>query len=188
MRGVLLVVAVAMLAFAATAVGAQPLPGTKTKADRDAWRAMLDWPSSCERDWRTTGMPGAGLRAWKTSDGRRLVEVSCYFGAYQGVVMLYLVDLDRRVTGPLALRGYQDPGSGKLRPAKLTKILGYLVFAPKTGILTVFEKFRGLADCGLFSTFRLDGDAFTTVSVRAKTACNGKPPFDPTRWPKLPLP
>ena len=131
---------------------------------------------------------GSGVGTWKLPDGRRLVEVTCFRGAYQGVSMLYLVDSARKATGPLALRTYQDPGSGKLKPVTLTRVLGILAFTPKTGVLTIFEKFRGPGDCGIYSVYKLTGNRFVTTEVRAKTACDGKPPYDPARWPKLPLP
>ena len=60
-------------------------------------------------------------------------------------------------------------------------------FNPKTKRLIVFDKGRGLGDCGFFSVFRLAGDRFIPVEARAKLTCNGKG-ADPTRWPKLPTP
>jgi len=114
--------------------------------------------------------------------------VSCSFGAYQGVEMLYLVDAARRKVGPLPLLTYRDPGSGVPKRVRETAILGAASFSPRTGELTVLDKFRGLGDCGIFSRFRLVGNTFRTIEVRAKLACNGKPPFDPARWPRLPAP
>lgn len=189
MRGVSGFIAAAALAavFASGAAAAGPLPGTKTAKDRAAWRAILHWPKVCEETWEKAD-PSAGVYTWKLSGGRRLVEVLCFRGAYQGVSMLYLVDSARKATGPLALRTYRDPGSGQPKVTNETRILGSLAFTPKTGILTVLDKFRGVGDCGIYSTFELTGNRFVTTEVRAKTACDGKPPYDPTRWPKLPLP
>lgn len=189
MRGISLVTAAATLAvtLAAAAARADTLPGTKTSADRAAWRAILHWPNSCEKDWRLAGDPsGSGIAVWPASGGK-LVDVSCYLGAYQGTSMLYLVRA-RRSSGALTLLIYRDPGSGVPTPSRRKQILGTLTFAPRTGILTVLDKFRGVGDCGIYSTFRLVNDRFAPVEVRAKTACDGKPPFDPRRWPRLPLP
>jgi hypothetical protein len=102
--------------------------------------------------------------------------------------MLYLVDSARHKVGPLSLLTYVDPGNGKPKPKRQTVILGGAVFTPANGKLTVLDKFRGVGDCGIYSTFKLVGTKFVPTEVRAKLACDGKPPFDPARWPKLPLP
>jgi len=101
--------------------------------------------------------------------------------------MLYL--LPARGDGRLLrLRLYVDTGDGIPRVRTRTMILGNLSFHAMSGRLTVLDKWRGLGDCGVYSVFRLRGGAFAPVEARAKTACNGKPPYDPTRWRRLPLP
>lgn len=188
MRGVALItVAVALVAAgAAGAARTDSLPGTKTAADRAKWRAILHWPASCEEKWDVA--MGAGIGTWRTSSDKRLVQVSCFLGAYQGTFMLYLVDAKRRATGPLVLVSYRDPGSGRPTLTRQKEILGVASFTPATGILTVLDKFRGVGDCGIYSTFRLKDDRFVPTEVRAKVACDGKPPYDARRWPKLPVP
>jgi hypothetical protein len=167
---------------------AEPLPGLSKPAHRAAWRALLHWPSSCERSWRQAGAATAGIQAWRTSGGAHVVAVDCFLGAYQGASMLYVLSPSRKATGPIRLRIYEDPGNGAPKPRGRTTITGLVTFHPKNGRLTVFEKSRGLGDCGIYSVFRLRGGAFVPMVARAKTSCDGKPPFDPTRWPKLPLP
>ncbi len=46
----------------------------------------------------------------------------------------------------------------------------------------------GIALMSPVSTFRLAGDRFLPAGTRAKTACDGKPPYDPARWPRLATP
>ncbi len=178
--------AAALALVPAAAAGA--LPGTSTTKDRAAWRAILHWPASCERDWREAGAPGtAGVDVRRTASELRLVMVACSLGAYQGTSMLYLVDARARPTGPLGLRIYEDPGTGKLRLATRTRTLGVMSFTRSSGLLEVFDKFRGLGDCGIYSTFRLRGRRFVPLVARAKKACDGKGPYDPRRWPRLPI-
>ena len=182
-------VLVALAVSAAGVAGAASPPGTKTPADRAAWRTILKWPKSCETNWHQAGFPDvAGVGIWPPAGGRRLVEVGCTLGAYQGTSMLYLYGPTGRVAGPLPLHVYEDPGTGTPKPMVLKVVLGLLSFAPRTGKLTVLDKFRGIGDCGIFSTFKLTGDRFVPTDVRAKLACDGKPPYDPLRWPRLPLP
>jgi uncharacterized protein DUF1176 len=179
-----------MLAVAgASSAASGSLPGTKTAADRAAWRTILHWPTVCESTWRIAGTDaGAGIVVWPTASGKRLVEVDCSLGAYQGTAMFFLTTTDRHATGPLAFRIYRDPGSGRPRATRATELLGIFDFTPTTGRFVVFDKFRGPGDCGLFSTFRLVGSSFVPTEVRAKVACDGKPPYDPSKWPRLPVP
>jgi hypothetical protein len=188
MRVLRMLLATAVLAaVAAGSAQAGPFPGTKTARDRAAWRAILHWPNSCEHNWQIgSHPPTAGVGLWPTPGGKRLVAVTCYLGAYQWTTRFYLVDPSRDATA-LSFHIYHDPGSGIPTPIREKEILGVPLFTPKTGRLTVFDKARGVGDCGIYSTFRLSGARFVPVETRAKTACDGKPPYDPGRWPKLPL-
>lgn len=185
MRRTLLIASLACL-LAGTAAAASPFPGTKTAKDRAAWRAILHWPASCEREWQTTQPDFAGISTWNAG-ARKLVMVDCFLGAYQGVQMIYLVDSAKKVVGPARLHIYVDTGNGKPTLRYQTRILGVANFDPKTNRLVVFDKARGIGDCGFFSVFKLVGDRFLPVEARAKLACDGKG-ADPSRWPKLPTP
>jgi Protein of unknown function (DUF1176) len=184
--GSIAVLAVAAVAVSSSAFAGSPLPGTRTANDRAAWRAIVRWPAACERTWQKD--LGAGITVWRANSEVRLVEVSCLLGAYQGTGMLYFVRTDRRVDGPLPLLIYEDPGTGVPTARRRTVILGTIDFDARTERLTVLDKARGIGDCGIFSTFGLSDDRFVLLETRAKLACNGKPPFDPARWTKLPLP
>ncbi len=176
-----------LLLMAVSGAGAARLPAATSAGDRAAWRAILHWPSQCEGGWRATGSPGAGIELMPAGASGELVAVECFPGAYQGDAILYLVKTATRSSGPLRLEVYVDPGNGhpRLRPA--TVILGVLNFTAASRTLTVFDEYRGLGDCGIFSRYRLERGRFVLVEARAKSACNGKPPFSPERWPKLPV-
>ncbi len=176
------------LTLAGGAAGASPFPGTKTTADRAKWRTILRWSGKCEADWRRGREPYSGIILQPTATVRWFVQVTCIQGAYQGDQLLYLVDRGLHRVGPISLHAYRDPGNGKPTLTRETRILGTLDFNPKTGRLTVLDKFRGLGDCGIYSVFQLQKTHFIPRAVRAKTNCNGKPPFNPSNWPSLPSP
>ena len=184
----ILLVALLALTVGASVAFAGSLPGTKTAHDRAVWRSILSWPNGCEQSWRLTQAIGAGVYLESAGASGQLVTVSCYLGAYQGDAMLYLVNPSNKAIGPLVLQIYRDPGNGHPRLTRQTEILGIIGFAHATGTLAVFDEFRGLGDCGIYSRYRLDGSHFLLIEARAKTACNGKPPFAPQSWPKLPIP
>jgi hypothetical protein len=187
MRTLLAAIALPLM-LTASASGAGPFPGTKTTRDRAEWRTILHWPSSCESEWRRGREPYSGVVLKPTATVRWFVQVICIQGAYQSTQVLYLVDRGLHAVGPISLHAYRDPGNGKPRLVRETRILGTLDFNPKTGRLVVFDKFRGIGDCGIYSVFQLQRTHFIPRAVRAKLNCNGKGPFDPSRWPSLPAP
>jgi hypothetical protein len=180
------IVSATLLLMLAGGAAAASLPGASTTHDRAAWRAILHWPSSCEQGWKATASPGAGMQVMKANGDRTLAAVECYPGAYQGDAMLYIASPSAKPVGPLELQAYEDPGNGHPKLTTATSILGILDFTRATGTLTVFDKFRGLGDCGILSTYRLEGSRLVLTEARAKTACDGKAPFSPERWPRLP--
>lgn len=187
MRSSLVTVALGLTLVLAAAAAAASLPGVSTAHDRAAWRGILHWPSSCEQGWKATASPGAGLQLMMANGNRKLIAVECYPGAYQGDALLYLASPSAKPVGPFELKVYEDPGNGHVKLTTATTILGVLNFDRSTGTLTVLDKFRGIGDCGIFSTYRLEGSRLVLTAARAKTACNGKPPFSPESWPKLPV-
>ena len=185
MRRALTFAAVAAAVAVSSAAAAGPLPGTTTGKDRAAWRTILHWPTQCERDWQAGHPPTSGVQVWRLAGGQRLVSVTCILGAYQGTQRLSLVGANRRVT-PLSFHIYEDPGSGKPTAMRKAEILGVLNFAPAAGKLDLFDRARGIGDCGIYSVFRFNGSRFVPVVTRAKAACDGESGGGPTRWPKLP--
>jgi hypothetical protein len=181
-------VAVIAVVLCSVAADAAPLPGVRTLADRAQWRSLLRWPASCERSWRKTRAAGARIDVWPARHGAHLVAVQCFRGAYQGLSMLYILPAHGPARDALRFRIYVDPGNGVPRVRTRTAILGDLSFRPTSGRLTIFDRARGLGDCGIYSVFRLRAGAFVPVEARAKTVCDAKAPFDPRRWPKLSLP
>jgi hypothetical protein len=177
-----------LLAAPASAVSPGGFPGTKTAADRAEWRTTLKWSRSCERDWARAHAGSAGIVVYPTGTPTWLVAVTCSPGAYQGTHLLFLVDRGLNSTGPIPLHAYRDLGKGKPRPTRATRVLGTIDFNRVTSRLVVIDKFRGAGDCGILSVFRLQKDRFYPLAVRAKLNCDGKGPFDPFRWPLLPLP
>jgi hypothetical protein len=177
-----------LLAAAASADSPGSFPGTKTAKDRADWLSALHWPRSCEREWATTRAASAGVVVYPTGTPRWLVSVTCTPGAYQGTQLLYLVDRGLNAVGPISLHVYRERGTGKARLTRETKVLGTIQFNRGTSRLVVVDKFRGTGDCGILSVFRLQENRFFPLAVRAKLSCDGKGPFNPFRWPLLPLP
>ncbi len=104
------------------------------------------------------------MQVMAANGNRKLVAVECYPGAYQGDALLYLASPSSTPVGPLKLQVYEDPGTGHVKLETATTILGVLDFARSTGTLTVFDKFRGVGDCGIYSTYRLEGSRLVLIA------------------------
>ena len=76
----------------------------------------------------STSLGGSGIDTYAAS-GSTLAIVNCYYGAYQGTFMLYLVDATGKPTGPISLHIYEDPGSGVPKAVHQTEPLGDFVFS-----------------------------------------------------------
>jgi hypothetical protein len=187
-KGALATAAILIGLVTSTATAASPFPGTKSTADRAEWRKTLQWPSSCESDWRRGREPYSGIVLQPTATVRWFVQVVCVQGAYQSTQLLYLVDRGLNKVGPISLHTYRDLGKGKPTLVRERFILGTLDFNPRTGRLAVLDKFRGVGDCGIYSVFQLKKTYFIPRAIRAKLNCNGKGPYDPSHWPQLPAP
>lgn len=192
----------ALLSVAAgnTVAAAAPLPGTNSAADRQAWRALLHWPASCEDVWQETRPDRAGVVSQRFSSGTRIVQITCVVFAYQENFLLYLIDDNRHVTGPLVLPIYVAGEDDEPKLVRKAEVLGISSVAcsgkeympcehddypPPAGTLAILAKGRGRGDCGFYSTFKLSGRRLVPVEARAKRACDNEEPFDPRLWPKL---
>jgi uncharacterized protein DUF1176 len=189
MRALPLSIVIALLLAApASAQSPTSFPGTNTAADRAHWHSILRWSKRCQRDWASSRSKSAGVVVYPTGVPEWLVAVTCSPGAYQGTQLLFLVDRGLNKIGPIPLHTYRDIVKGKPRVSRAAMILGTIDFNRDTSRLVVLDKFRGAGDCGILSVFRLQRNRFYPLAVRAKLDCDGKGPFNPFRWPLLPLP
>ncbi|MCI0433084.1 MAG: hypothetical protein L0271_05460, partial [Gemmatimonadetes bacterium] len=87
-----------------------------TRADREAWRGVLDWPDECEQAFELThdGTAG-GIRFHDLGEGVTLAEVRCAAGAYQGsMVFVRLEERQASVARTLTFPIYISADRGTL--------------------------------------------------------------------------
>ncbi|MGH8615958.1 MAG: DUF1176 domain-containing protein [Gammaproteobacteria bacterium] len=152
---------------------------------RQSWRAVLDWPDSCEQgfDRFDPGWNGVQLYTLRTTF---LVEVTCTRGAYQGSQIYYHVDQDPRARRiqPIRFRTFEVPSAdaADVIAREDIELWGSPEFRAETGELVVFNKFRGLGDCGSLSTYKLDGARARLQSFKLKAHCDGEGANKPESW------
>ena len=144
--------------------------------DRTAWRQLLKWSNDCEESFQATGSGRSGIQSFPLTGDRRLIEVACAAGAYQGSQEYFL--LHGSAARPLKFRVVED---GKLKDA--TEITGLAEFDVKTGELKVHNRYRGLGDCGSYAIYTFPGDEARVKELREKAECDGEGAEHPERWP-----
>lgn len=156
------------------AVGAaHELPATQAQAVGARVRATLA-ADTCEELSEDAPMTDA---AWELADGRTLVQLACFSGAYNFGSNWYLLP---RTGAPVAL-SFPSPaeGTGKLEQA------GELInasFDPDSGQVSSFNKGRGPGDCGSNGVWAWDGSQFALLSFSLMSDCRG---VAPELWPVL---
>lgn len=127
-------------------------------------RATLD-ADSCEEPNPDSPLPDS---AWRLPDGRTLVQLTCYAGAYNFGSSWFLI---AGAAAPIAL-GFPVPtetGAG-LEP---TSDLVNASFDPATGTVDSFSKGRGIGDCGSSGAWAWDGQKFQLANYSRMADCRG---------------
>ncbi|AVF35485.1 DUF1176 domain-containing protein [Rahnella sikkimica] len=103
------------------------------------------------------------------SSDKALMTVNCDMGAYNLYALGFLVSRqspykmdDLALTMPFKLG--EDDQSPELINAD---------FDPKTGLLTTYDKGRGVGDCGVSSRWIFDGKAFRLAAFASEPSCDG---------------
>jgi len=133
-------------------------------AVRKAQRAVL------VREDCTGGTGSLTAEAFALDDRRALVFVPCLMGAYQGSSVAFVAQrggpAQQRVVAP-------TPYLGASPDAATTDLFTEADFDPKTGMLAMVAKGRGLADCGMSASWIWDGGAFRLAEMTLQNACGG---------------
>ena len=162
-----------------------PVTGQLSYQDRQAWRKIINWSNDCEEAFDSTmSKEDAGLEFYELGEGAYLVEVTCTLGAYQGFQNYSHLTLSgaQPVARTLTFPTYESEDEGKLEKKETEELWGFPEFDLKRKRLTIFNKFRGLGDCGALATYSFQDGAPKLVEVRAKLKCDGQGAEDPKQW------
>lgn len=116
--------------------------------------------------------------AWELPDGRTLLQLTCYGGAYNFGSSWFLL---AQGASPemIAFPVPADDGSGRM---STTGDLVNAGFDPATGKLGMFSKGRGIGDCGSSGEWAFDGQGFRLLEYRLMGDCQG---VTADFWPQL---
>jgi Protein of unknown function (DUF1176) len=160
-----------------------------TYEDRKAWREILKWPDECERAFDYPDKSYGGIELHQLAEKQYLVQVTCTGGAYQGYQVYYFYDeTKQQPTGKLLTfesRESQDEKS--LTKTEASELWGQPTFDEKTKELKVFNRFRGIGDCGILATYGFVNGEPELKELRAKINCDGKGAGNPEKWNRVAL-
>ena len=162
---------------------AAALPGAE---DRAGWRKLLGWAEECEESRRSTvaAEMGSGIEVDTLGEGRYLVQVLCYPGAYQPGKLVF-VQGPGSASAPVRLPAYDDGGSPE---DSIPYVNGLTTFDRATRELEVFSRSRGIGDCGKLVRFAFPGGVPTVKWLRGQECGDAEPPImEPHQWPLIPL-
>ncbi|HQT45628.1 MAG TPA: DUF1176 domain-containing protein [Acidocella sp.] len=108
-----------------------------------------------------------------------LVLIPCIEGAYQGSYVGFIAGRADRTQAELKL---STPMKGNDASDQSTTMLTEADFDPKTGMLSMFAKGRGLGDCGEAASWIWEGTRFVLSSLTYQDNCGGVMAGD---WPVL---
>jgi hypothetical protein len=123
---------------------------------------------------------------YKLKEDQYLVEILCFFGAYQGNYQYFLYQInDSQPT--ISLLSFQELTKNKnndFRVKSSINIGGIPDYNEENKILTVYTKGRGLADCGSFAKYQWQDSQFELREYRVKEKCDGNY-IAPENYPKI---
>ena len=114
-------------------------------------------------------------KIYSVGQGRYLVEVLCFLGAYQGNYEYFLYDRkgSEVILKPLGFDIFEVDDSGKITKKQSHSISGLTEFIPEKQELTVLTKYRGLGDCGALAKYQWQQEEFKLLEYRIKEKCDG---------------
>lgn len=109
------------------------------------------------------------------SNGQYLVEILCFFGAYQGNYQYFFYQ-STSLNPKIELLSFQEfiqSNTNDLIVQNNSNLGGIPDFDLNTKNLTIFRKYRGLGDCGVFARYEWRQSRFELLEYRIKDKCDG---------------
>lgn len=171
-----------------------------TRADREAWRKVLQWPAACEEAFQATaaaGQPAAttadgGLAFHALGTGVTLVRVTCRGaaaarGSAAGGSAIggsqpsqVFVRLDERGSSPEAfvlrfpvVHATANASSETLSPAMEMELTGNALVAPDGRALSLLTTAQASGECGTWTLYALAGEHPRISALTVQAPCPG---------------
>ncbi len=189
MKIIIICIFVVFLLSSAKTIGAEEF-NSKTNREtvknkkRDYWWQKLQWSESlCPRK-----APGDDpeVNVYEIADGRKLVKIICFLGAYQGQQIYYLSIPNGGFT-LLEFDQFESPDKGILDPYRSPEVIGTSQVLTASNQFIVFRKYRGIGDCGQLLTYSLEKTQPQLVEFRTRACDDDAVYIPPEEWQQIPI-
>jgi hypothetical protein len=170
----------------------RPLPGLSapaTVAERERWRAWLDWSDECEsRHAVQRQADDGGLNLISFGPRGNLLRIACGYLAYQEAFIYAWLPPGRLEDSRLLVLPGFDPDRGEERVSSdHSEMVGLDEIDRTRGELRIFSKYRGAGDCGQWLLLTVADDGLVLREWRER-GCDDSLPEGaelppPERWP-----
>lgn len=159
---------------------ALPSPGPSATASTDPGGAQDALAAArarrAERDDCDGGFADESHRVVAEIDGRMLVHVVCFVGAYQPSGELRVWDGTRLEAIPVEQWQFGEV-------LESPEVVGFVEASPDGRTVTNDVKYRGLGDCGLHQRWDFDGSRLELVLARERECTDDGEFVPPHEWP-----
>ncbi len=114
---------------------------------------------------------------YKLENQQYFVVLQCFLAAYQGNYEFLIVNQQPAAKKPvtkLTVTEFRENQAGKVQKMESASIGGLPTYDPKTRMLVINSKYRGLGDCGSQAKYKVQGTGLNLLEFKAKLACDGK--------------
>lgn len=104
-----------------------------------------------------------------------LIEILCFFGAYQGnyQYFLYTIKNSQSNIKSLYFQEFRKDTKASTKIENTSSLGGIPDYNRDSKILTIYSKGRGLADCGSLAQYQWKNSQFQLLEYRMKEECDG---------------
>lgn len=138
---------------------------------------IVKWPDSCNK---TFTYPSSGVVFYKINSDSYIFQVSCTYGAYQGMSLFYKVKTPSGTVRHEALKLPKSYSDSK----GVTEIWGNVLTNSTAKSFSVLNLYSGFGHCGKLTTYDLTNTMPKIISQRSQEDCEKSLSVkDPEKWP-----
>ena len=149
-------------------------------AHRVSLRKIFNWSDSCEKRFN---YPTSGLTFFKQSDNLYIVQVMCTYGSYQGMSLIYRLNLSQSTPTSSQINFPVYSSNNKSDTEFKDEIWGNVLTTSTLNNFKALNLYSGHGHCGSLTTYDLAGNQAKIIQLKMEPDCDEKEKVrDPEKW------